>query len=214
MGVGALGEPSVTATPQVLDVDRQRSEEAAEVLTRALLPYPTMRWICRSELPGFEDRLRAVYRVAIAMQRIERQPLLGVLQGERLAGAAVVYDPGRALTARSALVGLLRSVFSPARSSMRRGHRYEMAIERLRPRDPHHFLSVIGVQPELQRNGYGRTLMEAIHARAHADPDSVGVCLDTCDPGNRAYYEGFGYQVAAECTTGPLRQWLLFRPAD
>jgi hypothetical protein len=41
----------------------------------------------------------------------------------------------------------------------------------------------------------------------------VGVCLDTCDPGNRAWYESLGYEVAGECRTGPLHQWILFRPA-
>lgn len=201
----------------VIPIDRTRSAEAVEVLTRALLPYPTMRWIARSERPGFEDRLRAVYRVAVAMQRVEGQPVLGVSHAgpgaDELAGVAVVHDPGRALTARSALVGLARSVFSPARSTLVRGHRYETAIERVRPREPHHFLSVIGVLPALQRSGYGRALMDAIHRRADADPLSTGVCLDTCDPANRAYYERFGYEVAAECRTGPLHQWILFRSA-
>jgi len=197
----------------VFPIERGRSEEAAQVLTRALLSYPTMRWICRAERPGFEERLRAVYRVAVAMQHVEGQPLLGVADGVRLAGVAVVHDPGRALTARSALVGLLRSVFSPALSTLRRGHHYETEILRVRPRDLHHYVSVVGVLPELQRRGFGRALMDAIHRRADADSASVGVCLDTCDPGNRAYYEGFGYALAAECRTGPLHQWVLLRSA-
>jgi GNAT superfamily N-acetyltransferase len=201
------------AHPEVIVVDRGRSDEAADVLTQALQRYPTMRWLCRSARPGFEDRLRAVYRVAVAMQRVERQPTLGVLDGARLTAAAILYDPGRKLTPRSAWVGLLGSLCSPARTTMRRGHRYETQIDRLRPRDPHHFLSVIGVRPEVQRRGYGRALMDAIHARAARDPRSIGVCLDTCDPENRVYYESFGYEVTGECRTGPLRQWILFRPA-
>ena len=201
------------ASRQVVELDRGHSQEAAEVLTQALLPYPTMRWVCRSERPGFEDRLRAVYRVAIAMQRAERQPTLGVLDGERLVAVAIVHDPGRKLTPRSALAGFLGSVLSPARTTMERGHRYETAIGRERPRDPHHFLSVIGVCPDEQRRGYGRALMDAIHARAARDPRSLGVWLDTCDPDNRSYYESFGYEVCGRCRTGPLDQWIMFRPA-
>lgn len=203
----------MTAQRRVVAVERARREEAAALLTRALIPYPTMRWMCRSERPGFEARLRAIYRVAVTMQRIEGQPLLGLLEGERLAAIAVVHDPGRALSVRSALAGLLGSVFSPAVSTLRRGVRYEAAIDRIRPREPHHYLSVIGVEPELQRSGCGRALMAALHARADADPRSTGVCLETCDPANRAYYESLGYEFTAECATGPLRQWLLFRPA-
>ena len=203
----------MTASREVVVIDHRRGNEAVEVLTRALAPYPTMRWVCRSERRGFEDRLRAVYRVAIAMQRIEGQPILGLLDEECLVAAAIVYDPGRKLTSRSAFVGLLRSVCSPARGTMRRGYSYESEIDRQRPRDSHHFLSVIGVLPHLQRRGYGRALMAAIHARADRDPRSAGVCLDTCDPENRVYYETFGYEVIGQCRTGPLRQWILFRPA-
>lgn len=96
---------------------------------------------------------------------------------------------------------------------MRRGHRYERAIERLRPLQPHHFLSVIGVRPELQRGGYGRLPMGEIHERADRDPRSGGLCLDTGDADNRVWYERQGYEVVAETRTGPLRQWSLFRPA-
>lgn len=199
--------------PEIVELGRERRGEAADLLARALAPYPTMRWLCEAERPGFEERLRAIYRVAIRMQIAEGQPTLGLLRGERLLAVAIVHDPGRAMTPRSALTGLVGSVLSPARSTMRRGHRYESAIARARPRDPHHFLSVIGVRPEEQRRGYGRALMDAIHARADRDPRSAGVCLDTCDSRNRSYYERFGYEECARCRTGPLEQWILFRPS-
>ncbi len=199
--------------PQIVELTSDRRREAADLLARALAPYPTMRWLCEAERPGFEERLRAVYRVALAMQEREGQPSLGLLEGGRLVAAAVAHDPGRKLTAGSALAGFVGSVFSPARSTMARGHGYETAIARARPREPHHFLSVIGVEPALQRRGSGRALMGALHDRAARDPRSAGVCLDTCDPDNRRYYEGFGYRLHGRCTTGPLEQWILFRPA-
>jgi GNAT superfamily N-acetyltransferase len=201
------------AASRVALLDREHLDPAAGILTRALLPYPTMRWICRGEAPGFEKRLRAVYDLSIAMQRAEGQPTLGVFHDERLVAAAIVHDPGRRLTLRSALGGLFGGVFSPARSTLARGHRYESRIARERPREPHHFLSVIGVDPEQQRRGYGRVLMDSIHARVDRDPASSGVCLDTCDPYNRRYYERFGYHVRSRCSTGPIEQWIMFRPA-
>ncbi len=200
-------------TPRVAELGREHLDQAAAVLTRALTPYPTMRWVCRSEDPGFEERLRAVYDLALSMQRVEAQPTLGILEGTRLVAVAILYDPGRRLTIRSALGGLFGGLFSAARSTMARGHGYETLIARERPREPHHFLSVIGVDPKQQRRGYGRILMDAIHARADRDPASAGVCLDTCDPDNRRFYASFGYEVLSRCTTGPLEQWIMFRRA-
>jgi GNAT superfamily N-acetyltransferase len=201
----------VSAPLQVVDLGREHLREAAAVLTRALTPYPTMRWVCRAEEPGFEDRLQAVYELALRMQGMEGQPSLGILEDGRLVAVAILHDPDRRLTFRSALGGLLGGVLSPARSTLARGNRYENAITRERPSDPHHFLSVIGVEPGDQRRGYGRALMDAIHARADRDSRSSGVCLDTCSPANRSYYESFGYEVIARCPTGPLEQWILFR---
>ncbi len=201
------------STPRAVELDREHLDQAADVLTRALAPYPTMRWVCRSEEPGFERRLRAVYDLALAMQRVEGQPTLGLFDGDRLLGAAIVYAPGRRLTIRSALGGLFGGLFSAARSTMGRGHGYETLISRERPREPHHFLSVIGVDPKQQRRGYGHILMDALHARADRDPTSTGVCLDTCDPDNRRYYESFGYEVRSRVTTGPLEQSIMFRRA-
>lgn len=212
-GDGSGAAPGRVAAPPVARLGPAHCEAAAAVLTRALAPYPTMRWVCGAGAPGFEDRLRAVYDLALAMQRWEAQPTLGILEHGRPVAVAIVHDPGRRLTLRSALGGLVGGVLSPARSTMARGHAYETAVGRVRPRDPHHFLSVIGVEPERQRRGYGRVLMDAIHARADRDPGSSGVCLDTCDPDNRRYYERFGYEVLRRCPTGPLEQWILFRRA-
>ena len=60
----------MNGSPKLVEVDRGLGEEAAGVLTGALLRYPTMRWVCRGERPGFEKRLHAVYRVALANDRV------------------------------------------------------------------------------------------------------------------------------------------------
>ena len=84
---------------------------------------------------------------------------------------------------------------------MRRGWRYEIAVDRLRPPPaPYHFVSVIGVRPELQRLGYGRTSMAAIHERAEGHPRSARVCLDTSEPNN----ERLGYRGTGRAQIGPV----------
>jgi GNAT superfamily N-acetyltransferase len=202
------------ASIAVIPLPRERHRDAADVLTRALFAYPTMQWICRSERSGYGRRLRAAYRVAIDVQHAEGQPILGILAGGRVGAAALVHDPDRSITLRSALVGLGGSVLSPARSTIRRGFRFDSEIERLRPDAPHHFLSVIGVTPDLQRRGYGRALMEFLHTRAEDDPRSTGVALDTSDPANVVYYRGMGYEVSARARFGPVEQAILFRPSS
>jgi GNAT superfamily N-acetyltransferase len=206
----------LNATPdvaQVIPLPPALHREAAEVLTRALFDYPTMCWICRRERPGYERRLRAAYRLAIDVQRAEDQPILGILHRDRVAAAALVHEPGRRITLRAALVGLTGSLLSPARSTIRRGHRFDTQVERLRPDAPHHFLSVIGVTPALQRRGYGRALMLHLHARSEGDTRSAGVALDTSDPANVVYYGAMGYEVTECARFGSVEQAILFRPS-
>ena len=69
-------------------------------------------------------------------------------------------------------------------------------IERAHPPEPHWYLSVIGVAPDLQRKGFGGALLNPMLERA--DREHMLTYLETFRPENVPYYERFGFQVVGE----------------
>lgn len=69
-------------------------------------------------------------------------------------------------------------------------------VEDHRPEEPLEHLSHIGVVPERQGTGLGKALMRDGIERA--DEARLSIWLETSKARNVAYYEGFGFTVAAD----------------
>jgi ribosomal protein S18 acetylase RimI-like enzyme len=84
--------------------------------------------------------------------------------------------------------------------------------ERFTPREPHYYLGMIGVLPELQGRGLARLILDEVHALSENDPGSTGVLLTTETERNLPLYERFGYTVIGRAEVEDLISWSLFRP--
>jgi ribosomal protein S18 acetylase RimI-like enzyme len=80
----------------------------------------------------------------------------------------------------------------------------------LHPTEPHWYLSVLGVDPELQRQGVGRRLLNAwlLHVEAKALP----AYLETDQETNIGFYEPAGFEVVRELRVFGLPIWCMRRP--
>ncbi len=84
-------------------------------------------------------------------------------------------------------------------------------IERHRPRDPHWYLDILGVDPAQSRRGIGTALLQ--HGLARADDSGKVVFLDTLSLDNVAFYRRHGFDVSAEATLpDDLTVWCMVRP--
>ncbi len=90
-------------------------------------------------------------------------------------------------------------------------NRYMRFTTSVRPKVPHYYLVFIGIAPEAQGRGLGRTIIEAIHARVDADKTSIGIGLDTENEANVAYYEKFGYELKEQRTIDDVTVYAMFR---
>lgn len=88
--------------------------------------------------------------------------------------------------------------------------RYDELQKAVRPAEPHVYLVAIGVRPELQGQGIGRGLVEAVRSFAAGMPGVNGVALDTHDEMNVAKYEKLGFRVIAEQDLLGMRTWHLW----
>lgn len=73
-------------------------------------------------------------------------------------------------------------------------------IHKSRVPEPHWYLMVLGVDPELQNQGAGSAIVR--EGLAHADRESVPCYLETSERRNLAFYERHGFVVVEEATLG------------
>jgi ribosomal protein S18 acetylase RimI-like enzyme len=80
------------------------------------------------------------------------------------------------------------------------------------PREPHHYLFVLGVDPSAQGRGLGRQLITPI--LEVCDRDHLPAYLETATERNLGFYQSLGFAITGEhqVTGGPL-VWFMWRPA-
>lgn len=189
-----------------------RAAEITAVLAAAFRDYPVMRFVL-GERADYDARLAALVGLFVDARVLRGEPMLGIADpAGGLAAAAILSLPGEQAPP-PALVARREAVFAALGEDARR--RYEAfgaAAGRFPVAAPHHHLNMIGVRPAAQGQGYGRRLLEAVHALAAADPASAGVSLTTELPANVELYRHFGYEVLGETRVTPaLTTWACYR---
>lgn len=198
--------------PSLIDIPRQRRDETVEVYARAFAGDPLMRHLFPDHGPENLDPLRALFCLAYEFRRIRNEPLKGILENDRLVGAAAIALPDPTETPvelDAVLAAFERSVGAEAAARLRRYGEIGDA-HRLDP--PHLYLVCLAVHPEAQGRGYGRMLLEETQRLSESHPTSTGVALDTENPANVALYEHVGYHVVSQDHIDNIPIWYLFRP--
>jgi len=201
----------LSSLSEVFEVEESHAEEAIGLLVLAFERDPAYRYFCNAERSGYRRRLDIVFRSGRALQRSSGQPVLGILSGQRLAGLAMIQEPGASVSVWPQLCWLLKiALFTGPRVPWRILQDIRIA-ERARPAEPHFYLPILAVHPDFQGSGCGRALLGALQSRSERHPCSEGVCLETENPNNVPFYEHIGYRVIARNTDSDLEITTLFR---
>lgn len=193
----------------VTNLDLSRYEEVKELLITTFQDYVSVKHFFGKEAKKIRC-LRLYFNGVLKMQAEKRQPVLGAIAYNRIAGVAIVYEPGIKLSA-SALFPLILAAGLPKIWQLVRTF---MAVEPYKPAAPYYYLQTLGVHPDFQAQGYGRALLDAVHALSKAHPTSTGVWLETSDSNNVPIYEHFGYKLKEKLNVQGLEVNLLFRPNE
>jgi ribosomal protein S18 acetylase RimI-like enzyme len=83
-------------------------------------------------------------------------------------------------------------------------------LERGHPREPHHYLAVLGTDPVAQGRGLGSAVLGGVLEQC--DRDGVGAFLESSKESNIAYYARHGFRVTEEVRLlrGPS-MWRMWR---
>lgn len=186
------------------------------MLGRAFVDDPLVRVIVGDEPTGDRaERMGRLWGVLLKTHRREGQPVLGVMDEGHIAGAAIIEQVGRPAGAlATAFTGL---PFVPAMigaiglSGVRRALTVVDELARHRPREPHIYLAVLGVEPAMQGRHYGVALLDYLHEQAMLRPELAGVYLETAKEANVAYYTKAGYETLGEIAPLGVRVWRMLQ---
>jgi ribosomal protein S18 acetylase RimI-like enzyme len=183
---------------------------AVGVLTRAFIDNPATL----AMLPC-PERQRRVKLARVMRGFVEAARQAGdasiVRAGGRPGGVMLSFAPGDFPLGVLAYAWLS---FGPVAAGPRTALRYALAdrhLRRLHPREPHFYLFVLGVEPELQGRGLGGRMLAELCARA--DRDGLACYLETDKASSVRLYERHGFRVEVDQTEDKLgvRFWTMLR---
>ena len=191
---------------------KENLTEITDVLREAFYNYPVMKYVL-GDKEDYDNLLRKLVTFFVSARVLRNEPMLGICNEEnKLVAAALVTlpddipPPEEFLKQRELLWAELGS------EEKDRYENYGIATSRLRPKEPHHHLNMIGVRNAYQGKGLARQLINAVEALASEHPSSVGVSLDTEVESNVNFYLHLGYELLGQTNVDKnLETWGFFK---
>lgn len=199
-------------TAEIKELTFQRVDAAAGLLARAFDGDPLMQTFFSQAQIHPDEARRELFRYSCLIRLHLRWPLPGVVEAGLVRGVACLSYPEKKEwpSKLQRAYEKFKSRIGPDPSAML--EQYAQIVDQHRPRKDHHFLAVLGVDPDHHGRGYGRMLLEAVHSLAASHPTSTGIALDTENPANLAFYQRFGYSLSAVSSLAGTKIYHFFRP--
>lgn len=171
------------------DLQVHQIEKLASALAKTFDRDMHFNWLVRQD-EHRQDALISLFRLLLGKYAADG----GVIQftpDDR--GIAIWFPPGHGRMSLLKQLSFLHSYLPIAGWSGFAAKVFGLhRMERHRPRQPHYYLSVIGVDPDAQGQGYGRSLM-TLFLQA-CDENRQLAYLETSNPNNSGFYERMGFE--------------------
>ena len=179
----------MTDADGVADLGSEHYESAAEVLARAFVDDPVIRYVAKDHdrLPVSAGVLRPILRHGLTYGRV-----WGVVEGGIVQAASIWFPP----TEQPAQLQERFEIEPDALERMGTFNQWAEAVHHRAINGAHWYLEIVGVAPESQRRGLGTRLVR--HGMALAALDALPVYLNTTSQANVALYSSLGFRVVAE----------------
>ncbi len=201
-----------TLKGNIRSVTHAQHDEATDVLIRAFEQYPLMQYMFADQGSAYLHVLRALFHFSLQRRLAIGSPTLASVVADSLTGVAGLSTPDDKPPSDQEEVFSTTFARIVGEAAVERFEQYAQLSDIYRPLHPHITLGVLGVHPDHQGRGYGRILLDAVHALSEDHPTSTGVYLDTQVAQNVALYEHVGYRVLAYDMLDDVPMWFLFRP--
>jgi ribosomal protein S18 acetylase RimI-like enzyme len=177
------------------------------VLSRAFADDPFIAWLVRRDARRDAGFAR-FFELALRHLAI---PFGEVYTNDALTGAALWVPPAKWHMGIAKQIWLVRHWAAICGWSRIVGVELATrAIVKAHPREPHHYLLVVGVDPGVQGTGVGRALLAPM--LAICDRDQLPAYLETATERNLGYYQSLGFAITGEhAIEGGPTMWFMWR---
>ena len=164
----------------------------ARALARAFHDDPVMNWVYVRD-PEPVARLERAFGLYLRRLWLRHDECYAT---DRLFGAALWMPPHAWHVGPLEQLRLMPSMIAVNGRSLPRLLTVIRMIEKRHPGEPHYYLAVLGVEPELQGRGFGSALMQPVLARC--DRERLPAYLESSKERNVVLYERHGFRVVEE----------------
>lgn len=184
-------------------------EAIGAVLGRAFASDPVWRWFVTDDDRIAQRNATILSRFAAEYARV------GHIEVEQdLGGAAIWVEPKRWRLHPSRMLRHAPAMLAAVGPRRLHRIRHLALTEQHHPREPHWYLAVVGVEPDLAGRGIGSTLLRPQLRRC--DAELMPAYLESSKFENLPLYERLGFEVTAELDLpdGGPRLWSMWRDPD
>jgi GNAT superfamily N-acetyltransferase len=198
--------------PAIRALEPRHIPEAGRLLGRAFVDNPAQLAALAHLSAQRRARVVTALHESFCAAAVAHWTAEGLFEQDRLLGVMLVLSPGAyPPSLRSKLIALRGALGAGPRGWLNYA-RIDAYMQRLHPPEPCHYLFIIGVDPQQQGRGHGKTLLTALNARA--DASGLPCYLETERESTLRMYEHAGYRVVTDAripAVGNLRMWTLRR---
>jgi GNAT superfamily N-acetyltransferase len=182
--------------------------ETARVITDALLDDPGWRAVGPDGRGLRRKVLLGYHRAVVAVTAKHGGPIYGAYRDGELAAVAVTFAAGLHPPPAHTFARYVPPFLRAGPATIARALRASAVQDRGHPKEPHHFVWQLAVDPPHQRSGLGRALLAKVEEDAQAF-----VYLDTANPDNVPYYASCGFEEIGQADLPRGAQmWFMRRP--
>lgn len=197
----------------MIHIRKARSSDvgpAIAALGDAFASDPLMLYLFHENPAGVRAGAMGFFSILLRARIALDMPAHVLLQDEDVLGAAMGYDTSRPKWPAELAEEMHRFETAtpgfPARLAA-----YADICDAHEPKEPHHYLGVIGVHPTLQGKGAGKALLDAFCASSQTDPKSHGVYLETTNSNSLQFYYRNGFELRGEGNLDGAPVWCVYR---